>query len=59
MHIGIVSLLTILFITLKLVGTISWHWFWVLSPLIFGAALWVLLIVLAIVLSFAVALWKT
>lgn len=28
-----VGLLTIAFIILKLVGTISWSWWWVLSPL--------------------------
>jgi hypothetical protein len=38
------GLLTIVFITLKLIGYIAWSWWWVLSPLwmplafIFGAA---------------------
>lgn len=27
------GLLAIVFITLKLIGTISWSWLWVLSPL--------------------------
>lgn len=27
------SLLTIVFITLKLIGKITWSWWWVLSPL--------------------------
>jgi len=27
------GLLTIIFITLKLIGKISWSWWWVLSPL--------------------------
>lgn len=31
--IGFMGLLTIVFITLKLIGTISWSWWWVLSPL--------------------------
>jgi len=31
--IGFVGLLTIVFIVLKLVGTISWSWWWVLSPI--------------------------
>ena len=31
--IGFVYLLTIVFIVLKLIGTISWSWWWVLSPL--------------------------
>lgn len=41
--IGFSGLLTIAFIVLKLIGTISWSWWWVLSPI------WIeiLLIVLA------------
>ncbi len=31
--IGFCQLLTILFIALKLNGTINWSWLWVLSPL--------------------------
>ena len=31
--IGFVGLLTIVFIVLKLVGKITWSWWWVLSPL--------------------------
>jgi len=31
--IGFVGLLTIVFIVLKLVGTITWSWWWVLSPI--------------------------
>jgi len=30
--IGFVGLLTIVFITLKLLGKITWSWWWVLSP---------------------------
>lgn len=37
--IGFVSLLTIVFITLKLTGHINWSWFWVLSPIIFSTIL--------------------
>jgi hypothetical protein len=33
-----IALLTILFIALKLMGYISWSWFWVLSPIIFRIA---------------------
>lgn len=32
-----ISLLTVLFIGLKLVGSITWSWWWVLSPLWIGA----------------------
>ena len=31
--IGFTGLLTIVFIILKLIGTIAWSWWWVLSPL--------------------------
>lgn len=31
--VGLVSLLTIVFVVLKLVGAIAWSWWWVLSPL--------------------------
>ena len=30
---GIVSVLTIVFIVLKLLGAIQWSWIWVLSPI--------------------------
>ncbi len=35
---GFGVLLTILFVTLKLTGTISWPWLWVLCPLWIGLA---------------------
>ncbi len=31
--IGFLGLLTIVFITLKLIGKIDWSWLWVLSPI--------------------------
>jgi len=31
--VGFTGLLTIVFIVLKLLGTITWSWWWVLSPL--------------------------
>ena len=40
---GFVSLLLLLFITLKLTGHIDWSWWWVLSP-IWGTALLVVVI---------------
>lgn len=33
MKIGFLSLLTLIFITLKLLGAITWSWIWVLAPL--------------------------
>lgn len=43
------TLLTILFIGLKLTGFISWSWFWVLSPFIIPACIALLVIVLMFV----------
>jgi hypothetical protein len=37
--IGFPSLLTIVFIVLKLTNVISWGWFWVLFPAILSAAI--------------------
>jgi hypothetical protein len=37
----LVGLLTIVFVTLKLIGVISWSWLWVLSPIwILAALVW-------------------
>lgn len=52
--IGFLGLLTIVFITLKLLGVIKWSWLWVLSPLwlgygiIFGILAIIFLVVLII-----------
>lgn len=48
--IGFTGLLTIVFIVLKLLGIITWSWFWVLSPIWIDAILVVLL--LAVLLCF-------
>ena len=42
--IGFCGLLTIVFITLKLIGKIDWSWLWVLSPL------WIPLSILVVIL---------
>lgn len=48
--VGFAGLLTIVFITLKLLGKITWSWWWVLSPI------WISFIValLVIFIMFAV-----
>lgn len=43
--VGFVGLLTILFIGLKLTDTITWSWFWVLSPLWISCILAVIFII--------------
>jgi hypothetical protein len=50
--IGFCGALTILFIALKLLGVITWSWWWVLSPLWIPVALAivVILIVVAVII---------
>ena len=45
------GLLTIVFITLKLLNVITWSWFWVLSPIIFVFGL---TIFIAVILFFTI-----
>ena len=42
---GIISVLTIVFIVLKLLGVIKWSWIWVLSPI------WISAVIAAVVFS--------
>jgi hypothetical protein len=50
--IGFGGLLTLLFIGLKLAGAVHWSWWWVLSPLWIGLALFLfILVVVALVKS--------
>ena len=48
-RIGFFGLLTIVFITLKLLDKIDWPWFWVLSPLYPGLVLLVIILILVII----------
>jgi hypothetical protein len=47
--IGFTGILQIVFIVLKLLGKISWSWFWVLSPAIFSAGIFVIIIVIYLI----------
>jgi hypothetical protein len=47
---GFVGVLTLVFIALKLLGYISWSWWWVLSPL------WISIILLVVVVLLVVLL---
>lgn len=42
---GIASVLTIVFIVLKLVGTINWSWWWVLSPILIDIGLSIVILI--------------
>lgn len=50
--IGFVGVLTIVFIILKLLGEITWSWWWVLSPIWISAIVTVvvLIVVLGVIL---------
>lgn len=50
--IGFVGLLTIVFITLKLLKVITWSWIWVLSPIWISFLLLVLVFVFVFVTTF-------
>ena len=52
--IGFVGLLTIVFITLKLLNKIDWSWAWVLSPLWISTGI----VILIIVVIFLIAIFK-
>jgi len=55
--IGFVGLLTIIFITLKLLDKITWSWWWVLSPLWISTS--VVIIIFAIFILGAIILEKS
>lgn len=48
--VGFFGLLTIVFITLKLLKVINWSWLWVLSPL---WICWAVIILIALVVAIA------
>lgn len=52
--IGFFGLLTLLFIALKLTGSITWSWFWVLSPLFFGFGLVAVIFVVAFIAALVI-----
>ena len=45
------GLLTIVFITLKLIGTIDWSWLWVLSPIWIPIALVFLILLIQLTIA--------
>ena len=45
------GLLTIVFITLKLLGVINWSWVWVLAPLWISVAIVTLVIIILLVIA--------
>jgi hypothetical protein len=51
-NLSFLSLLTILFVGLKLTNHIDWSWWWVMSPMIAQLGLALMFVLLAIVVSF-------
>lgn len=49
--IGFIGFLTLIFITLKILGKVEWSWWWVLSPLWISAVLVAGFLLIAILLS--------
>ena len=49
--IGFTGLLTIVFVTLKLLGKIDWSWWWVLSPIWISVILAIVIVVIAAMLQ--------
>jgi hypothetical protein len=52
--IGFTGLLTIVFITLKLLGYINWSWWWVLSPIWISIGVIILILIIAGVIALIV-----
>ena len=50
--IGFLGILTLIFITLKLLGKITWSWLWVLAPIWIPAALCALFFLVFLVILF-------
>lgn len=46
---GFISVLTLIFIVLKLTNNISWSWIWVLSPIWITALLFILIFAIILV----------
>ena len=49
MKLQFLSILTLIFITLKLIWFIDWNWFWVLSPLVVPSLTMIVIITTAMV----------
>ena len=52
------SLLTILFIGLKLTGHITWSWWWVLSPLWISALIGLTIFAIVLIIAVATGIFK-
>lgn len=53
MKLSFLSILGLIFVTLKLIGTITWSWWWVLLPF-YGGALILIVALIGFLLTLAV-----
>ena len=51
-NIGLVPLLTVLFVALKLIGVIAWSWVWVLSPLWISFIIGLVILMIILICAF-------
>jgi len=56
--IGFTGLLTIVFIVLKLIGKITWSWWWVLSPLWISTALVIVIFLVVLIVTLVIGIIK-
>jgi len=56
--IGLSSALTLMFVFLKLWGKIDWSWWWVLSPLWLGLALFIAAVLLVLIVAALIVIIK-
>jgi membrane protein YdbS with pleckstrin-like domain len=56
--IGFTGLLTIVFITLKLLDKIDWSWWWVLSPIWISFSLVIVVLLIVLVVGLVTAIFK-
>lgn len=48
---GFVDTLTLIFITLKLIGIIDWSWWWVLSPIWITLLVAIIIVIIVVIVS--------
>ncbi|MBO0473255.1 hypothetical protein JZO86_06015 [Enterococcus ureasiticus] len=48
---GLVSILTIIFVVAKLFGLIAWSWWLVFSPVLVVIVFWILVVIIAMLIS--------
>jgi len=51
--IGFLQILTIVFIILKLIGKITWSWWWVLSPFWIPISIFTIFLLIGIIYNFS------